>query len=354
MFWFILRTTLYLTLFAIIWYGGKFYVSQELYKGMHETSPYAIFVDQKILDNETKAKQQNGSITYPFSNIETALLTAAEKNIPTIIIASGNYKEELVLPDNVTLYGSGDNVIISQETAPFVYPLTTSDNTKLINLTISGGNHTVIIPHNTSTTLLNTTVSDANDFGIRMGKKNRPTTSPDKKSTITYEVFNKTDAEIAEMPLVRFSNVLITKNDNQGMYLRDGRVEIVNSKVIENGEEGIDLHPHMHVIISNTDASNNGESGLETEIYDNIVTITNSTFNNNTKSGIALITSMGIGDITLAKNTILDNQRFGLRCAIHKNKPKKPRPFFQSMITEENNLIENNIKDDISETCFTF
>ncbi|MEA3322914.1 MAG: hypothetical protein U9Q12_01720, partial [Patescibacteria group bacterium] len=66
MFWLIFRTTLYLALFALIWYGGQFFVSSELNKGLHETSPYAIFVDQEILKDDVKAKQQDGSITYPF------------------------------------------------------------------------------------------------------------------------------------------------------------------------------------------------------------------------------------------------------------------------------------------------
>lgn len=350
MFWLIFRIITYISLFGLIWYGGQFYVSQELSKNLHETSPYVIFVDQKILTDESKANQQSGSTTYPFSTIETALLTAQEKNITTIIISPGIYNEFLTLPNNIIVYGSGD-VTISQETAPLINTLTTGDNTKLINLSVSGGKNTILIPHNTSTTLLDTTVSNANNFGIKMEKKQQP---PNDKESVTYEIFDKSDDEIAQMPLVRFSNVTITKNDNQGMYLRDGRVEIINSKIIENGEEGIDLHPHMHVTISNTDASNNGESGLETEIYDNTVTIENSTFNHNVKNGIALITSMGIGDITLIKNTITDNQRFGIRCAVHKNRPKKPRPFFQSVITREENTIENNAEGNIASECYTF
>lgn len=356
MLWLIFRTTLYISMFTLIWYGGQFFVSSELNKGLHETSPYAIFVDQKISEDEIRSKQQNGSFTYPFSRIETALSAVTERNISTIIIAPGTYNELLTLPDGITLYGSGNDVIISQETIPHVNTLTTGNNTKLINVTISGGNNTVFIPYNTSVTFLNTIISHANDFGVEMGKKKRPDTPPGEKATVVYEIFDKTDEEIADMPLVRFSNVTITENDNQGMYLRDGRVEIINSTVTKNGEEGIDLHPHMHTKIVNTVASRNGESGLETEIYDNIVTIENSTFNNNIKNGVAFITSMGIGDITLINNTITNNAKFGMRCAVHKNRPKKPRPFFQSTISwkDGNNIFENNFERNIAGECYTF
>lgn len=356
MFWLIFRTTLYIALFALIWHGGQFYVQKELISDLQKFSPHVIFVDEKILENETASKMQSGSFTYPFSHIETALLAATERNISTIIIAPGTYNELLTLPDNITLYGSGNDVIISQEIVPQINTLTTGNNIKLINLTISGGNNAVLIPYNTSVTFLNTIMSHAGDFGVKMEKKKRPKTLPGEKADVVYEIFYKTDDEIANMPLVRFSNVTITKNDNQGMYLRDGRVEIINSKVIENGEEGIDLHPHMHTTIINTIASRNGESGLETEIYDNVVTIENSTFNNNTKNGVAFLTSMGIGDITLINNIVTNNAKFGMRCAVHKNRPKKPRPFFQSVISwkDGNNIFENNFKRNIASECYTF
>ncbi len=353
MFWLIFRIIIYISLFGAIWYSGQFYVSQELSKGLHETSSHVIFVDQKILGNELAMKQQNGSLTYPFATISSAISSATERNVSTIFISSGTYKEMLTLPENITLYGNINEVTILNESSK-LFALTTNENTKLINLTISGGNNTVIIPWNTNATFINTTISNAHDFGVLMQKKERTKTLPGEKAAVTYEIFDKSDIEIASMPLVRFSDVTVTKNDNQGMYLRDGRVEIVNSEIIENGEEGIDLHPHMHAIISNTNASNNGESGLETEIYDNIVIIKDSIFNNNIKNGVAFLTSMGIGDITLTENTILNNQKFGVRCAVHKNRPKKPRPFFQSTITRENNLIENNTEANVSEPCFTF
>ena len=351
--WIIFRIILYILLFGAIWFGGQFYVAQEFFDGMHETSPYAIFVDQSVSGDEVKMEQQNGSITYPFSNIETALSTARENNINTILISSGTYTEVLTLPKNITLFGTTANVTILNKT-PKSFALTTDDNINIINITISGGNNTVIIPHNTSATFINTIITNAHDFGVLMGKKERPKTMPGEKSKVVYEVFNKTDIEILQMPLVRFSNVTVTKNDNQGMYLRDGRVEIINSQVIENGEEGIDLHPHMHVTILSTNASNNGEGGLETEIYDNKVLIKNSTFTHNVKSGVALLTSMGVGSIILNENIMSNNQKFGMRCAVHKNRPSQPRPFFQSVIINKDNLMENNAEASISKPCFNF
>lgn len=353
MFWLMFRTIIYLGVFIAIWQIGQIYVASELQKGLHETSDHAIFVDQKILEDTSKTEMQNGSLTYPFSTIAAGLDAAKTQDISTLIIAEGNYEETLKLPENIILYGDG-LVTINQDSNDTAHVITTNNSNKLINLHISGGNHAVVIPHNTSVTFLNTTLANANDFGVKMEKKERPKPPVGTTEPITYEVFDIPNDEIMNMPLVRFSNVTVTKNGNQGMYLFDGRVEIVNSHIVENGEEGIDLHPHMHATITNTDASRNGESGLETEVYDNTVIIENSKFTDNIKNGIALITSHGIGDISIINNEIINNQKFGLRCAIHKTKPKKPRPFFSSIITETDNQIEDNVKANISTECLTF
>ncbi|XLQ20059.1 MAG: right-handed parallel beta-helix repeat-containing protein [Candidatus Moraniibacteriota bacterium] len=354
MFWLIFRTTIYLSLFALIWYGGQFYISSELNKDLHKMTPDTIFVNKKILENQDYAIEQDGSYTYPFATITQALEVIQKDDTITIIISDGSYDEELILPENTTLYGDGAVTISQGIDVPSIRTITTANNTKLINLTVTGGNHTIYIPHNTSLTLLNSTISGADDFGIKMDKKERAPDFKESTTNLVYEFFNKTKEEIEAMPLVRISNSTITKNDNQGLYLQNGRVEILNSQVIENGEEGIDLHPHMHTTIKNTNASNNGESGLESEIYDNIIIIENSTFNNNIKNGLGFITSHGLGNITVSNNTINDNQKFGIRCAVHKSKPKQPRPFFSSMITNINNTLENNIKANIDSTCITF
>ncbi|MEN8252034.1 MAG: right-handed parallel beta-helix repeat-containing protein [Patescibacteria group bacterium] len=356
MFWLIFRSIIYILIFASIWYGGQFYIAQELSKGLQKTSPNTVFVDGQVTKNNlASANIQNGSFTYPFETIVQAIESAQKNGQRDIIIKSGTYEEILVLPEDITLFGEGE-VIIKQNPESLINTITTNNNVNLLNITVSGGKVAVLVPYNTSAKFVNTTFSDASDFGVKMENKERPRAQKDEdgKEIAVYELFDKTDEELENLPLVRFNNVIITKNRDQGMYLRDGHVEIIDSHIIENGEEGIDLHPHMYVKITNTESSNNGESGLETEIYDNIVIIENSTFDNNIKNGIALITSNGVGDITVSNSTITNNKRFGIRCAVHKNKPKKPRPFFQSVITKSNNNISNNEEGDISERCLTF
>lgn len=353
MFWIIFRITIYISIFALIWFGGQFYVSQELSNGLREVSPHALFVDQKILKNEVDAKQQNGSITYPFSTIESALQVAQEKNIKTIFINSGTYHETLIIPENIILFGKGDVIITAPQKGSYDI-IKPKNNTSIINLTLDGGDNGVSIEEKTNVRLYNVTIKNAKDFGIEMDIEDERRNSQNKLIP-TYNILYKTKEELAQIPLVRISNSIITQNGSQGLYLSDGRVEIENTKVIKNGEEGIDLHPHMYATINNVLSQNNGEGGLESEIYDNIVTITNSTFDGNIKSGVAFITHIGTGQIILKNNIITNNQKYGMRCALHKKRPEKPKPFFQTTIQRENNLFENNALGDISyQFCYTF
>jgi hypothetical protein len=355
MFWLTFRIIIYIIIFTGIWYGGSFYVAQKLITQLQQTSSHAIFVDKNISKSNFLSNNQNGAFAFPFATISSALQSAKEKNIDTIIIAPGIYEEKLELPENIILSAAHENVvIIKKETNS--YTLKTNNNTKILNIDIFGARNTVIIPHNTSTTFINSMIANAHDFGIKMEKKKRPPILPGQNKSIVYEILEKTKDEISEIPLVRFNNVIIAKNDNQGMYLQDGRVEIINSKIIKNGEEGIDLHPHMFVTILNTNSSFNGESGLESEVYDNIVTIENSTFKNNIKSGVAFLTSLGTGNITLTNIKSINNAQFGMRCAVHKNRPAYPRPFFQSTVNwqDPNNIFENNLRRNIATECYTF
>lgn len=375
MLWTIIRTIGYILLAIGVWLGVQFYIAKNLEEQMYTAPSEALFVDRSVTGNsyyeslydsrfsETQKfllkkfspieQIYNGTPLFPFATITDALAKMDETGIRMIKISNGVYEETLKIPENTMLIGSGETVIYTNPTS-LEDAVTTSNNTAFVNLTISGGKHAVFIPHGTSALFDRVTISDANDFGVKMGSKDRPEVPDGEDEPVIYEYYGKTESEIAAMPLVKFTNCTITKNDNQGMYLRDGRVEIHDSYVIENGEEGIDLHPHMHVIISHTESSRNGESGLESEIYDNTVLIKDNQFEQNIKNGIGLITSHGVGSFTIEGNDIIDNARYGIRCAIHKNKPKEPRPFFQSVVNETDNYFEGNEEGRYSDPCLNF
>jgi hypothetical protein len=374
-YWLTFRFFIYSVICIGIWYGGQFYSAREMLHTLETPPSEAIFVDQSITTGTHPAKtyldrydtfthkllsfahladftdKQNGSLIFPFATITDALASAQENNVHTVVVASGTYIENITLPDNFLLLGQGDVTIIGKE--GFSQDVVRMGNrSTLYNLHVSGGKTAVFIPHATAANIINVTTSDARDYGIEMEYSSYWTA--ETKKILTYSYLSLTEEEINALPLVHLNNITSLHNRNQGIYLADGRVLIENSHIVENGEEGIDLHPHMIATIVNTESARNGEGGMETEIYDNIVTISNSVFDSNTKSGMAFITSLGIGEILLDNLTISNNQQYGISCAIHTNRPARPRPFFQNMITRKNIIFENNILSKNEPECFTF
>ncbi len=377
MYWLIFRIFIYIFICAGIWYGGQFYSAHETLATISMPPTTAIFVDQnyktdphpatiyfeqydvithKLLSLTHTPDLTNihtGTQLFPYTTITDALAHVQKSHVPIVTVSSGTYNESLIIPDHTILHGQGE-VTISYDPLSLQNVVQTGDHVTLYNLHISGGQNAIMIPYDTSATLLKITASNADDFGVLMGKSDRAPIIDDSNEPIPYEYYGLSEEEMSTLPHVYFRNVTITHNKNQGMYLRDGRVTIENSHIIENGEEGIDLHAHMLVLISHTESLRNGESGLETEIYDNIVTVTNSIFDGNIKNGIGFNTSYGIGNMIIKDSTITNNQQYGIRCARHTIYPDKPRPFFQSVITKTNNIIEKNAESNISAPCSLF
>lgn len=347
-----IRFTLYIIIAVIVCFISRNYIIKKAESDLQKIKNQTIFINQNS-ENEL----ETGSINYPFHSINIAI--EERKKYPseekwTLIISTGIYTENITVPENTTLFGDKENNkfinIVALEKGDNT--LTLSDKVNLINLNISEGLNGVLIPFNTNTTIINTTISNAGKFNLKMESDENK--EYNEEGVSKEVILIKTEEEIEQMPLVRLSHSVIKDSRSQGMYLKDGRIEISNSKIINNKEEGIDLHSHMYAKITDNEIIKNGESGIESEIEDNILFIENNKIDNNLKSGIALLTAEGVGEVYVKNNSISSNSKFGIRCAKHKSPPKKLRPFFSSVIKRENNVIKNNAEGALAPVCESF
>ncbi len=364
--WFVIRITLYLIIgiacgFRLL----TFFTLDYTPKLLAQPVPGILFVDRQSVNS--MPLPVTGSLTYPFYTISDAI--AAAEGPTTIIVAPGTYEERITLKDNTILYGTGEAsnrlsaVTITDDPALLRFPLTTAHNTAVVNIHVDGGRDAVIVPYGTHTRISRAVISSALEYGVLMGgKKDRAQDTENNREMEQYDVFQPHDRDASMVDLIpedratslTITNSMIVHNAKQGLYLRDGFFAMHGCLVENNGEEGIDLHPHTKSIITNTISRGNGESGLETEIYDTDLTVENSTFSNNGKNGLAFLTSVGTGTVTLNNLTITDNATYGIRCARHKNFPRSPRPFFSSVITTHNITFERNGTSDIASPCNDF
>ncbi|MCA9364403.1 MAG: right-handed parallel beta-helix repeat-containing protein [Candidatus Moranbacteria bacterium] len=248
----------------------------------------------------------DGSSERPFLTISKAIQkTQYSQEFSKIFISSGVYTEEIKMPENTALYGVGDIVI--QNPKQNSKTLTLNNNNLIYNIHIHGGKDAIFINPNTKTIIINSSATNATQYGIHTQKS-----EPDRTKGNTTII-----------------NSRIAKNALQGIYAQKGLLSISNSIIEENGEEGIDLHHSMETTVKNSTMRNNGESGLETEIQENIVTLINNMFEGNKKNGVNIQTGENTGSIIMIDNTIANNKKYGLRCAVHDPKPDDaPRPYF--------------------------
>lgn len=102
--------------------------------------------------------------------------------------------------------------------------------------------------------------------------------------------------------------------------MQKGRsIEIVDSRIYKNKEEGIDLREDVDGIVRNNDVYENGEGGIELVIGSSGLTIVKNHIVKNRASGIAAQFYRGsskLGKIDMQGNVIQKNGNYGIDCKI--------------------------------------
>jgi len=254
-----------------------------------------VFVDQN-----GAAKKETGSNQEPFKTILKAL-EAAEENpeIKDIFIFAGEYPGEFELPQDINLYGEPGETLINNKSLDGKTLVLKGNNT-IQGLGIQGGRYAVHIPEEAKTIKIkNCQIKNASWYGI-YNKKH-----PEANEEYSLEV---TDSEISG-------------NYKQGLYLQKGNFLMKNSKSINNSEEGVDLHLDMNSTIIDSEISNNGEGGIETELGNMTLTVQGCLIENNGSSGINLQSDSDGAVVKIENNSVNDNRAFGIRCALHSKTP---------------------------------
>lgn len=281
-----------------------------------------------VVDQNASDIIRNGSFEHPFVSIQQALdFKFKHQEFDTLFVHPGKYLESLVLPDNITVIGTSGGVVIKNPEGPHGKTIIPGKQTVFANLTIAEGNYGLYIPKDVGpVTLFKCTIQFADKWGIYNEKHEYP--------------------EATKLSLI---DSVIIKNTRQGLYLQKGTFYMNNSKVNENGEEGIDLHAEMKSEIRNSEIISNGEGGIETELDNIDLTIENCMIQKNGSSGVN-IQSFGDDSRILIKNSIIkDNQDFGVRCALHS---KIKSPYFSRMMKIDiDNRIFKNGKSRIDPNC---
>jgi len=116
---------------------------------------------------------EDGSVEYPFHTISRALGQGEQ-----ILVKSGNYNEEITLPENATLLGEDKNTVIIDREGQEGTAVTMGKNSAIENVTVRGGNYSIVAPAFKKSTIRDCVVEKSKRIGVWIKKKQQ---SPGKQ-----------------------------------------------------------------------------------------------------------------------------------------------------------------------------
>ena len=252
---------------------------------------YDIYVDK---DNETGV--EDGSADNPYNTIAEGITAALEndKESRKIYIASGEYEEQVIVGKYVKLYGKDKNrVIINGKNNKYAVKM--KDHSALKNIQVYKGKSGILIDENAKASIKNSKIKSSKKIGIEILKSNR---NDSEKVTV--------------------KDSKIYKSDGKGFYIKKGKVELVDNKICDNDEEGIDIRSHVKGKIKDNRIYGNGESGIEVIVGKSDLKISKNEIKSNDASAISAQfypEDSALGDIEIKKNGLARSDKYGIDCS---------------------------------------
>lgn len=293
--------------------------------------------------NGSNQAEGDGTKSNPFRTIGQAIESVKNKDIShkRIFVFSGEYKEKIVLEDNIFLYGEDMETTIIKGDKPY------SDDISLI----PSNSHFPAVDMKNNTVLDNFTV-----------ERGAPGITTESNVTIQNCLIKNAQVQgIDALPgqySIKISDVEVTGTAGKAIYIQKGRTIALNNIASHhNLGEGIDLRENLAGKVTNSRVYANGEAGIEFIAGDTAIFIENNLLIGNAQDGIQAqfcsgascdnTDSMKIGKTIIANNTIKYNGEWGIRCNIPSGIPEGSPyadDFWKNSIQLKNNSFEGNRK----------
>lgn len=235
-----------------------------------------------------------------------------------IRVSSGTYKEDLSLGKGLKLKGENREEVVIEGKAII------DDNAEVSGVTFSTGG--VEISDGANVEINNSIIKDSIVTGI---------------VTIGGGKLDLYDVNI-------FGN-------KKGAYIKAGKeIKIINCKVYNNTQEGLDIRANTKGIIAHNKINENKESGIEIILGGTEMDIFENELNNNESSGIAVqyyMESTDLGNVKIRDNFMLGNDNYGLDCRTPSGGDGRPKGYYMNSLLMGNNEVRGNGKKEISSFC---
>ena len=276
-----------------------FWLSKEVFIGIFVTVllvvPVFVFGGSKVVyvDNDAKGDEE-GTASRPYHSISKALHKA--KSGTEVRVKNGTYEENITIPKGVKVFGESekrDKVIIESDSndKPTV---TMKDDTELSHVTIKGGRHGVRIAEDAKAHIFDVVVKKSDRDGIHIDSAPR-----DKKHRVLIDT------------------VRISDNDKAGIFSEKRFIVLINSDIVSNGSDGIDLALGTKAWLEDNRFNDNKGSGAKLVLDGASVFGKKNSFRNNRREGMEVGAYGGSGTIELKKSAFIGNDRSGVSRVAH-------------------------------------
>lgn len=272
----------------------RFWLSKEVFLGLAFviliTAPVFVFGSSKTVFVDKEAKgSEDGSSAHPYHSISKALKNADSGT--EVFIAKGRYEENITLPKGVKLIGKkkdrGDVVIEADNNDRPTIVM--KHKSEIDHLTVKGGRHGVRVEEDSKAIIYDVLVKDSKRDGIHIDSASR-----DKKFQVSI------------------SKSSIRNNDRTGIFSEKRNIVVMDSDIISNGSDGIDLAAGTKAWLEDNRFNDNHGSGARFVVDGSNVWNKSNGFRRNDREG-AEVNSFGLpGTVGFKKTAFIDNGRYGI------------------------------------------
>jgi len=280
------------------------------------------------VDAGSVQETEDGSEAYPFKTIGAAVRRIESESLDNknVFVKKGTYTEQVDLANDTNLIGEDRDETIIDATGQAYGIYFRSTNSQLSNVTVKKAATNIRVNKRSRAVIANCTIKESTSDGIIVDRS-----SNSKKYKFT------------------FKHGSVENSGKRGIYIFKRKVEIRNSVIKGNGEEGIDLHTSLRGTVRDNEIKSNGESGVEMILAGTKISIKGNSLSSNGAQGIAIqVYNSRRGTVKLTSNSIRNNDRYGVRYARYdRGKLKiKFRDFLKKCVKLKRNSIGSNADGD--------
>lgn len=264
---------------------------------------------------------QNGSEEHPYRKISQAL-KGAKKNAE-VHISSGIYRENIVIPKGVEIFGSDKDKVIIKAKNSSLPAVKMNHKTEINKVTVEGGRYGIVIDDGDRASVIECIVKNNKKDGIKIKEA---------------RVNDKYKANIIE--------TLIKDNGRSGIYSQKRRLVLIDNEIYGNGSDGIDIEKGSTAWIKGNRINHNDGSGLKLTLDGSEIWTKGNTYHSNEREGMEINAYGENGQIDINKSKFYKNDRYGIT-KIERNHFGKT--VWGGLTIRDNNIFWNNKKANISD-----